>query len=153
MIASSAKGLSNLLEGTYLNLGNYDQCLSIVSSKISTSNISKEARNQSTVFYGKYCLLEIIPQSSLRTSIELNDSIKQSDLLDLTLNVSQKIDLLFRFPNEIQSKIGFCLPSFCVDTDVTTLINSGKFLIFDFNVIFISNFDKFLTCNLCLFSS
>lgn len=126
MIASSGKGLNNLLEGSYLNLGNYDQCLSIISSKINKT----ESKAANDFFYGKYCLLNIVPQQSLLMPIDgsTNDSLRESDFLNATLNVSQRIDTLFRFPDQLSSLIGFCLPSFCTENDATILINSGNFL-------------------------
>ena len=120
MISSSGKGLTRLLEGTYLTLGNYDQCLSVVSSVAS----NETNHSQFDQFNGKYCLLDIAPQSALSVSGSIH-SLKESEFFDLTLNVSQKIDVLFRF-SEVNSKVGFCLPSTCSDNDVSVLINTGK---------------------------
>ena len=127
MIASNGKGLSNLLEGTYLNLGNYDQCLSVVSSEMTqSSRLQPDAVIDQTVFQGQYCLLDVAPQQALLSSVGSSNGVKASEFFDLTLNVSQKLDILFRFSGVINSKIGFCLPSLCSDSDVTVLVNSGK---------------------------
>lgn len=127
VIASNGEGLSNLLEGTYLNLGNYDQCLSVVSSEMTTSSgrLQSDMVAGRTVFRGQYCLLDIAPQPALLSSFGSSNGVKSSEFFDLTLNVSQKLDILFRFPGVINTKIGFCLPSTCSNNDVTVLINSG----------------------------
>lgn len=129
MIASSGKGLNNLLDGTYLNLGDFDQCLSVSSGQfnLTQKNVQNNDRNS---FNGKYCLLDIIPEQSLLSNESTKISIQESHFFDISLNVSQKIDILFRFPKEIHYKIGFCLPSTCTDNDVTILINSGMWSLF-----------------------
>ena len=143
MIAASGKGLQNLLQGSYLNLGNYDQCLSIESIKINSTkllnNKTTELLNNKTIDYfnGQYCILEIIPKLSLLTSYGSNNSLTQKDFLNPTLNVRQKLDTLFKFTEQLNSKIGFCLPSVCNHKDVTVLINSGKFF---FNKIYLNLF-------------
>ena len=146
VVASSGKGLRNLFEGSYLNLGNYDQCLSIRSSKLNL-NATSDSSSNTTNFHGKYCLMSIVPQPSLLTSFGTNDSVKRSEFSDPTLNVSQKIDVLFRFRQQIHSKVAFCLPSTCTDQDVKVLINSGRHLfditIFDF---WFKNFIIFVEC-------
>ena len=125
MIASSGKGLSNLMQGTYLNLGDYDQCLLVASSEFDHFEMRQSAPPQ---FNGKYCLLHMAPQRALLSAFGSSQGVKASEFFDPTLNVSQKLDVLFRFSGVINSKIGFCLPSSCSDGDVTVLVNTGRLI-------------------------
>lgn len=122
MIASSGKGLNDLLDGSFLSLGNFEKCLSVVSSETNQPDHLQSNAVNRFQFNGKYCLLDIAPQKSPSNS----NSVKASEYFDSTLNVSRKIDILFRFPETINSKIGFCLPSSCSEVDVTVLLNAGK---------------------------
>ena len=100
VIDASAKSFDGLLDGTYLFLGQYDQCLAI---RYSIGSKDQQAQ---------YALLQMLP--------------KQDNLIDKK-KVNQQLENLFS-NSLFQLRFGVCLPSECTNTDIGLLFNPSKLL-------------------------
>lgn len=94
MLDSSAKSLDGLLEGTFVFLGQYDECMAI---RYQNEHISGQ---------GQYALLEMIPT--------VNDTATRSEV-EMRLRKSVFSDTIYRL------RVSVCVPSECSAMDVQQL--------------------------------
>jgi hypothetical protein len=119
VIDSTGKFPSGLLDFTYIDFGEYDQCLAIKSSP-------KE--NQDPVF-GKYCLTSILPNALLNKPYQHNvwnmgQKYRLKEFENKTID--QSLDQYFDPKTNVTLLLGFCIPSQCSENDLDILLNSGN---------------------------
>lgn len=100
VLHSSTKSLDGLLEGTYLYLGDYDQCLAI------------RYQNNENTEQGQYALLEMVP-SKVGLSSENGIHSQLSKVF---------ADPLFKL------RFAVCLPSACTSDDVRQLFKPSNYI-------------------------
>ena len=127
MIDSTSKAPSGLLDFTYTDFGDYDQCL--------------ETKNKEKTIFGKYCLASIVPNKVLEQDYKNVFNLAQKHRLNEILNVDihQSIDKFFDLKTNVTLRMGFCIPSQCLEKDLIYLLNSGEssFCLFYFSFKFI----------------
>ena len=108
VLDSSARSLDGLLEGTFVFLGQYDECMAV---RYQNEHISGQ---------GQYALMEMVP-------IE-NDTRPRSEV-EMRLRKAIFSDNLYRL------RVAICVPSECNAMDVDQLFQPGNFFAFHFNII------------------
>lgn len=103
MFESSAKSLDGLMEGNYLFLGNYDECLSI------------EYQNDAIKGQGQYALLELIPS-------EIVINIKNPIGFQISKVFSDSL---------VRIRTAVCTPSECSSSDIQQLFRPSKMFFYN----------------------
>ena len=102
---SSSRQIDGLLGGTFLNLGDFEQCL---------------ATERSGQAIGKYFLISLVPQLG---GHQWRTEFSQKEFTESNQNLERRFAFLFQFPDLLNVKLGLCLPRTCGNAEVQQLFN------------------------------
>jgi len=106
----------NILDGSIISLGGYDQCLAIESPKILRGNPGK--------IYGKYCLVKYdIPLPKRPTNIGIKTQLFNYTNTRMEGTAVEDFASFSHALYEHKPRIGFCIPSQCTEGDLQLLLN------------------------------
>ena len=89
--------------GTFLNLGDFHQCLAI---------------RRSGQLIGKYFLINLVPLLEQPKS-----ELSVKEFRESSTSLQRRFAFLFQFPDMINVKLGLCLPKTCANAEVQQLFN------------------------------
>lgn len=113
MLAASGRLPSNLFDGTYADLGNFDQCLRVQTIKSPDMDIE---------FDGQYCLTFMEPNLRVKNHFnKLNND-------DNNVQILHFYPHLFDEKNYLSFVIGFCVPSSCSSEEIKLYLQKGIYL-------------------------
>jgi len=116
VIDSTGKTPTGLLDFTYADFGEYDQCL----------NIKNTDTNSDTHTLGKYCLVSLLPDEILTSAHLENNPLVLSQQSHANHSVDQLFNKMFEAESNFTLMLGFCIPSQCKESDLRYLLNSGN---------------------------
>lgn len=80
MYDASSKQISNLLDGTFLNLGDFEQCIKI------------KAKNDDSDFIGRYFLINLVP---FNLKFQNNHGMTSRELKESNVDLDRRLAFLF----------------------------------------------------------
>lgn len=110
----------NILDGSIISLGGYDQCLAIESPKVLKSDPG--------VIYGKYCLVKYdIPLPQRPQNIGIKTRLFNFSNTKMEGTAIDEFSSFAHALYEHKPRVGFCIPSQCQMSDLQTLLDICKF--------------------------
>jgi hypothetical protein len=113
----------NILEGSIISLGGYDQCLAIKSPKLLRSNPGK--------IRGKYCLVKYdIPLPTRPKNIGIKTRLFNYSNTKMEGTAIEDFAAFAHALYEHKPRLGFCIPSQCQEDDLQLLLDLCKYILF-----------------------
>lgn len=110
----------NILDGSMISLGGYDQCLAIESPKL--------LKGQPGKIYGKYCLVKYdVPLPVRPKNIDIRTRLFNYTNTKLEGTAIDDFGSFAHALYDHKPRLGFCVPSQCTKSDLQLLLNICKF--------------------------
>ena len=106
----------NVLDGSIVSLGGYDQCLAIESPKLLRSKPGK--------IYGKYCLVKYdIPLPARPKHIDIRTRLFNYTNTEMEGTAIEDFSSFAHALYEQKPRLGFCIPSLCHEKDLQLMLD------------------------------
>ena len=111
----------NILDGSIISLGGYDQCLAIESPKLLKSKPGK--------IYGKYCLVKYdIPLPARPKRIDVKTRLFNYTNTEMEGTAIEDFSSFAHALYEQKPRTGFCIPSLCQERDLQLIMDTCEFV-------------------------
>lgn len=138
MIDSSGKLPEGIFEGSFTALGSYDECLSTVfasapggssassaaQSSPGESSSSNQAPDNSAATQGKYCLVNVSPFLPPKPPVDRVEREFQEEANRRNYTKDDQFSRLSPMFYYMKFRIGVCIPSTCLDSDMANISNA-----------------------------
>ena len=112
----------NILDGSIISLGGYDQCLAIESPRLLRSEPGK--------IYGKYCLVKYdIPLPARPKHIDIKTRLFNYTNTEMEGTAIEDFSSFAHALYEQKPRVGFCIPSLCHEKDLQLMLDTCVFVL------------------------